>query len=52
VEVFLQALNDDAQLHDWAIAKATKRSGSTVYGVLGRLERLEDAGWITGQWED
>lgn len=49
VEVFLQAFDDDAQLHGWAIAKATKRSGPTVYGVL---DRLEDAAWITGQWED
>jgi PadR family transcriptional regulator PadR len=49
LEVFLQAFNDDAELHGWAIAKATKRSGPTVYGVL---DRLEDAGWITGQWED
>ncbi len=36
--VFLQAFRDDAQLHGWAITKATTRSGSTVYGVLGRLE--------------
>jgi len=49
MEVFLQAFRDDAQLHGWAIAKATKRSGPTVYGVL---DRLEDAAWITGQWED
>ncbi|MGH3887942.1 MAG: PadR family transcriptional regulator [Pseudonocardiaceae bacterium] len=49
VEVFLQAFNEDALIHGWAIAKATKRSGPTVYGVL---DRLEDAGWITGQWED
>jgi PadR family transcriptional regulator, regulatory protein PadR len=37
-----------AELHGWAIVKAAKRSGPTVYGVL---DRLEDAGWITGQWE-
>ncbi|MGH3811328.1 MAG: PadR family transcriptional regulator [Pseudonocardiaceae bacterium] len=49
VEVFLQAFNEDIPLHGWAIAKATKRSGPTVYGGL---ERLEDAAWITGQWED
>jgi DNA-binding PadR family transcriptional regulator len=36
-------------LHGWAIMKATKRSGPTVYGVL---DRLEDAGWISGRWED
>ena len=49
VGVFLQAFRDDAQLHGWAIAKATKRSGPTVYGVL---DRLEDPGWIASWWED
>jgi PadR family transcriptional regulator, regulatory protein PadR len=49
LEVFLQALTDDQELHGWAILKATKRAGPTVYGVL---DRLEDAGWITGRWED
>jgi PadR family transcriptional regulator PadR len=49
LEVFLQALNDDQELHGWAILKATKRAGPTVYGVL---DRLEDAEWITGRWED
>jgi PadR family transcriptional regulator PadR len=49
LEVFLQALNDRDELHGWAIMKATKRSGPTVYGVL---DRLEDAGWISGRWED
>src|SRR5829696_7374536 len=49
LEVFLQALADDQELHGWAIMKATKRAGPTVYGVL---DRLEDAGWITGRWED
>ena len=49
LEVFLQAFADDQELHGWAIMKATKRAGPTIYGVL---DRLEDAGWITGQWED
>jgi DNA-binding PadR family transcriptional regulator len=49
LEVFLQAFADDQELHGWAILKATKRAGPTVYGVL---DRLEDAGWITGRWED
>lgn len=49
MEAFLQAFNDDTRLHGWAITKATKRSGPTVYGVP---DRLEDAAWITGQWED
>jgi PadR family transcriptional regulator, regulatory protein PadR len=48
LEVFL-AFGDEAELHGWAIVKAATRSGPTVYGVL---DRLEDAGWITGQWED
>jgi PadR family transcriptional regulator, regulatory protein PadR len=48
LEVFLQAFADDEKLHGWAILKATKRAGPTVYGVL---DRLEDAGWITGRWE-
>ena len=49
LEVFLQALSDDTELHGWAILRATKRAGPTVYGVL---DRLEDAGWVTGRWED
>jgi PadR family transcriptional regulator, regulatory protein PadR len=49
LEVFLQALTDGQELHGWAILKATKRAGPTVYGVL---DRLEDAGWVTGRWED
>jgi PadR family transcriptional regulator, regulatory protein PadR len=49
LEIFVRALqdNDDDQ-HGWAIMKATKRSGPTVYGVL---DRLEDLGWIEGAWE-
>jgi PadR family transcriptional regulator, regulatory protein PadR len=49
LEVFLQAFADDQELHGWAILKATKRAGPTIYGVL---DRLEDAGWVTGRWED
>lgn len=49
LEVFLQALTGGQDLHGWAILKATKRAGPTIYGVL---DRLEDAGWITGRWED
>lgn len=29
--------------------KQTKRSGPTVYRVL---DRLEDDGWVTAEWED
>ncbi len=48
LEVLVGALDSDSELHGWAIMKATKRSGPTVYGVL---DRLEDMGWITGEWE-
>jgi PadR family transcriptional regulator, regulatory protein PadR len=50
LEVLLQAFDSrGGDLHGWAIMKATKRSGPTVYGVL---DRLEDSGWISGRWED
>lgn len=49
LEVLLQAFDNHDDLHGWAIMKATKRSGPTVYGVL---DRLEDTGWIDGWWED
>jgi PadR family transcriptional regulator len=49
LEVLLQAFDSRADLHGWAVMKATKRSGPTVYGVL---DRLEDTGWISGQWEE
>lgn len=48
--VLLEAFDNNSQeLHGWAIMKATGRSGPTVYGVL---DRLEDADWIAGRWED
>ncbi len=49
LEVLLQAFGNHDDLHGWAIMKATKRSGPTVYGVLDRLENI---GWISGAWED
>lgn len=49
VEVFLHAFHEGTLLHGWAITKATKRSGPTVYGVL---DRLEDSGWLTAWWEE
>jgi PadR family transcriptional regulator PadR len=50
LEVLLQVYDSRVgDLHGWAIMKATKRSGPTVYGVL---DRLEDIGWISGRWED
>lgn len=36
-------------LHGWAIVKKTRRTGPTVYGIL---DRLEDIGWIEGEWEE
>lgn len=41
--------NGQQELHGWALKTATGRSGPTVYGVL---DRLEDAKWIAGQWEE
>jgi PadR family transcriptional regulator PadR len=49
LDVFISALGSGSDLHGWAIMKAARRSGPTVYGVL---DRLEDMGWITGEWED
>ncbi|KAA9375201.1 PadR family transcriptional regulator [Microbispora cellulosiformans] len=49
LETLITALHQGYELHGWAIIKATGRSGPTVYGVL---DRLEDAGWIEGNWED
>lgn len=48
VGVLLDAWQQDAEVDGWSIMKAVKRSGPTVYGAL---DRLEDAGWITGSWE-
>lgn len=49
LEVLLQALSDGFEPHGWMIMKETGRSGPTIYGVL---DRLEDAGWVEGYWED
>jgi DNA-binding PadR family transcriptional regulator len=49
LEVFLQARAEGRELHGWAILKATGRAGPTIYGIL---DRLEDADWITGRWQD
>ncbi|MFI7033597.1 PadR family transcriptional regulator [Microbispora rosea] len=49
LEAFLAARARNEDLHGWAIAKATGRSSPTVYGVL---DRLEDAGWVEGAWEE
>ncbi|MEU4511758.1 helix-turn-helix transcriptional regulator [Nonomuraea wenchangensis] len=49
LEVLVRAFDNNEQIHGWAIMKATKRAGPTVYKVL---DRLEDARWITGEWEE
>jgi PadR family transcriptional regulator PadR len=46
LEAFLAA---DAELHGWAIIKASHRGGPTVYKIL---ERLAELGWVTSRWED
>lgn len=48
LEVLVKAFQAEEDVHGWAIMKAVKRSGPTVYGVVDRLETL---GWITGRWE-
>jgi DNA-binding PadR family transcriptional regulator len=48
LEVLVRAFAEDARVHGWAIMKSTGRAGPTVYKVLDRLEK---AGWITGEWE-
>ena len=49
LELLCHAFDARAEVHGWAIMKATKRSGPTVYGVL---DRLEDRGWVEARWED
>ncbi|MER7206357.1 PadR family transcriptional regulator [Streptosporangium sp. NPDC000239] len=49
LETLIQAHRQGYELHGWAIIKATGRTGPTIYGVL---DRLEDAKWIEGHWED
>lgn len=47
LEVLLAA--EDHELHGWAIMKATKRSGPTIYKIL---ERLATSGWVSWRWEE
>lgn len=49
LELLVDAMRETRELHGWAIMKGAGRSGPTVYGVL---DRLEDAGWITGRTEE
>lgn len=49
LEALLEAHRQGAELHGWAIIKATKRTGPTVYRIL---DRLYEAGWIERRWEE
>ncbi|MEU5366563.1 PadR family transcriptional regulator [Streptomyces sp. NPDC005925] len=49
VDAFVQASADDHELHGWEIKKTANLSGAGTYKML---DRLEDAGWITGRWEE
>lgn len=40
--------DNNMQVDGWLIMKLLRRSGPVVYGAL---DRLEDAGWISGSWE-
>lgn len=45
---FVEAFDDDRELHGWAIKKSAGLTGAATYKML---DRLEDAGWIDGRWE-
>jgi len=49
LELFLLAFQDRRPLHGWEIKKITGISGASTYRIL---DRLEDAGWVSGHWED
>ena len=49
VEIFLDAHEKGTELHGWAIKQEASLSGAGTYRML---DRLEDAGWITGSWEE
>lgn len=49
LELLADATGNARGTHGWEIMKATDRAEATVYGVL---DRLEDAEWITGTFEE
>lgn len=49
LEALFRAFDDGVEVHGWALVKATRRSGPTVYGIL---DRIEDAGWVSARWEE
>jgi DNA-binding PadR family transcriptional regulator len=46
--LLLDAWEHKADLDGWQLMKTLRRSGPAIYRVL---DRLESAGWITGEWE-
>jgi DNA-binding PadR family transcriptional regulator len=48
VGVLLDAMQGDADVDGWQIMRAVRRAGPTVYSAL---DALEDAGWVTSEWE-
>lgn len=49
IEALLRGYDDDVDLHGWAVVKAARRPGPTVYRAF---DRLEASGWLEGRWED
>jgi PadR family transcriptional regulator, regulatory protein PadR len=49
LELFLLAFQEKRPLYGWEIKKTTRVSGASTYRIL---DRLEDAGWVSGHWED
>jgi PadR family transcriptional regulator, regulatory protein PadR len=46
--IFVQAAAENRKLHGWEVKKRAHLSGATTYRMF---DRLEDAGWITGEWD-
>lgn len=46
--LLFKAWEQQTEVHGWQLMRSLRRSGPTVYAVL---DRLEDAGWVTGSWE-
>ncbi|MGP4018709.1 PadR family transcriptional regulator [Saccharopolyspora sp. 5N708] len=49
LEVLDRAFRQDVRLHGWEVVEAAMRSGATVHAIL---DHLEEAGWLTGTWQD
>lgn len=46
--IFVQAAEESKKLHGWEVKKLARLSGATTYRMF---DRLEDAGWIAGEWD-